>query len=119
MVIIGEIDIAADVEGGVLAACAGQVASDARTTTDGNIYTSPSSSPHSCTPPPQHRPVATACLPNPQSTQSCSTGADCQGDAGLGVGAITCLLVAALGLMALRRGMERREHEERRLGQAS
>ena len=31
--------------------------------------------------------------------------------AGLGVGAITCLLVAALGLMAVRRGMERREHE--------
>jgi MFS family permease len=30
--------------------------------------------------------------------------------AGLGVGAVTCLLVAALGLVAVRRGMERREH---------
>ncbi len=28
--------------------------------------------------------------------------------AGLGVGAVTCLLVAALGLLAARRGMERR-----------
>jgi MFS family permease len=32
--------------------------------------------------------------------------------AGLGVGAITCLLVAGLGLVAARRGMEHLEHEE-------
>jgi MFS family permease len=32
--------------------------------------------------------------------------------AGLGVGAVTCLLVAALGLLAARRGMKRTGHEE-------
>jgi len=32
--------------------------------------------------------------------------------AGLGVGAITCLLVAGLGLVAVRRGMEHPKHEE-------
>lgn len=34
--------------------------------------------------------------------------------AGLGVGAVTCLLVAALGVMAVKRGMEPREQEEQR-----
>ena len=34
--------------------------------------------------------------------------------AGLGVGAVTCLLVAALGLMAVRRGLEGRQEEQRR-----
>jgi len=34
--------------------------------------------------------------------------------AGLGVGAITCLLVAGLGLVAVRRGMEHTKHDEPR-----
>jgi MFS family permease len=34
--------------------------------------------------------------------------------AGLGVGAITCLLAAALGLMAVRRGLGSRQEEQRR-----
>ena len=36
--------------------------------------------------------------------------------AGLGVGAITCLLVAALGLMAARRGMEHSKQQEQPRG---